>query len=89
MQQFRQLDEMEKVSAIMKSGTLMAQNLQGNQRIFVYRFQSFYISASYSVTDDQLIEIKSFPAAGHLVPEYRRQMIAINPAEREYETPEI
>ncbi len=88
MQEFHQLNEMEKLSAIMQSGILRTQNRKGGLRIFIYRFESFYVSISYNLIDDQLTGISSFAEGNNLVPEYRRKTSVVNPAEREYETPE-
>jgi hypothetical protein len=89
MEQFCQLSEMEKVSSIMQSGILVAQELDVECRIFVYRLESFYVSASYSVPGDQLSAIECFLKEDKIIPAYRRQLDAVNPAEREYETPEL
>lgn len=82
MQQFGQLDEMDKVSAIMQYGHLMAQNMEERSRMFLYRFDSFYVSARYGQPDDQLKEITCFLEVNQQIPHYRKQLITINPAER-------
>ena len=57
IEQFLELNEMEKLCAIMESGKLMAQKLEPDTRIFLYRLQSFYVSACYCISTDQLTEI--------------------------------
>jgi hypothetical protein len=88
LDQFVKLNEMEKVSAIMQYGHLIAQNVDNDSRIFFYRLESFFVSASYSRITDQLEEINSFLEANQAVPHYRKLLISINPAERQYNTPE-
>lgn len=67
----------------------MAQNLEENTRIFLYRLDLFYVSASYSTTNDQLIDITTYLNVDLSVPHFRKFLISIHPAEREYDTPEI
>lgn len=88
IQQFHQLNEMEQVSAIMQFGKLMAQETEGGARIFLYRLESFYVSACYIQPNDQLKEINCFLEIDQHIPYYRKQLILINPAERDYGTPE-
>lgn len=89
LQQFHELNEMEKVCAIMQSGRLMTQNVEGNTRIFLYRFETFYVYACYSTLNDQLTEIMAYVDLNKLLPRFRIFLTSINPAEREYETPEL
>jgi hypothetical protein len=89
MQQFMQLNEMEKVCAIMESGRLMAQKLEPETRIFLYRLESFYVSACYSLENDLLTEITAYIDVDQSIPHFRKFLISINPAERQYDTPEI
>jgi hypothetical protein len=89
MQQFQQLDEIEKLSVILQSGRLLAQNIEENKRIFLYRLGSFYVSATYSTSDDSLTELTTFLELDQTAPHFRKLLITINPAEREYDTPEI
>lgn len=87
MPEFEQLSEMEKLSLIMESGILMCQHSGQGSRIFIYRFDTFFVSATYTVNDnDRLTDIHCFEQAS-FVEGYRRQQIAVNPAEREYEMP--
>jgi hypothetical protein len=79
--QFRLLDEMEKVSAILKFGRLINQTMENHQRVFHYRIDSFFVSAIYSSPGGELVEISCFLEISHF--------ISVNPAEREYEVPEI
>ena len=88
LDQFVKFNEMEKVSAIIQYGQLLAQNVDNNSRIFFYRLESFFVSASYSRVTDQLEEINSFHEASHSVLHFRKLLISIHPAEREYTTPE-
>jgi hypothetical protein len=88
MQQFRQLAEMEKVSAIMQFGRLMAQSTENESIIFLYRVESFYVSACYSLQNDQLIQIDCLEI-NELLPPFRKHILSAHPAEREYEIPEI
>jgi hypothetical protein len=86
VEQFRLLNELEKVSAILQHGRLMAQNVEDDSRIFLYRLESFYVSACYS--NDQLSEITCYLDVDQAIPHFRKQFISINPAEREYNLPE-
>lgn len=88
IQQFHQMDVTEKVSAIMQYGRLMAQNTENEKRIFLYKLESFYVSTSYIQPDDQLCEIDCYLEVNQLIPHFRKHLISINPAEREYNTPE-
>lgn len=88
IQQFHQMDVMDKVSAIMHYGRLMAHNTEKETRIFLYRLESFYVSTSYIQPDDQLSEINCYLEVNQLIPHFRKHLISINPAEREYDTPE-
>ena len=89
LQQFLELNEMEKVCAIMESGRLMAQKLEPGTRIFLYRLESFYVSACYSLNGDQLTEITAYIDTDQSIPHFRKFLISIHPAERQYDTPEI
>jgi hypothetical protein len=89
IQQFMQLNEMEKMCAIMESGRLMAQKLEPETRIFLYRLESFYVSACYSLENDLLTEITAYVDVDQSIPHFRKFLISINPAERQYDTPEI
>jgi hypothetical protein len=89
IEQFLELNEMEKLCAIMESGRLMTQKLAPDSRIFLYRLQSFYVSACYCISTDQLTEITAFVDVEETMPHFRKFLISINPAERHYDTPEI
>jgi hypothetical protein len=89
IEQFLELNEMEKLCAIMESGRLMAQKLAPDSRILLYRLQSFYVSACYCISTDQLTEITAFVDVEETMPHFRKFLISINPAERHYDTPEI
>lgn len=84
LQQFKSLSEMDQVSAIIEYGHLMAQNVEDDQRTFLYRFESFFVSASYSASDDTLMEITCFLDVDQNIPHFRKKLISVNPAEREY-----
>lgn len=88
IQQFNELNEMEKVAVIMQSGRLLAQYLEDDSRIFLYRVDVFYVAATYCKSDDLLLEISSFMEIYPEISHYREQMILVNPAERAYETRE-
>jgi hypothetical protein len=89
IEQFLELNEMEKLCAIMESGRLMAQKLAPDTRIFIYRLQTFYVSACYCISTDQLTEITAFVDVEETMPHFRKFLVSINPAERHYDTPEI
>lgn len=89
MNQFLELNEMEKLCAIMEYGKLMAQKIEPDSRIFLYRLQSFYVSACYCISSDQLTEITAYIDVEESMPLFRKFLISINPAERHYDTPEI
>lgn len=86
--QFRLLSEMEQLSAILQFGKLMAQNVETDCRVFLYRMDSFYVSATYSSVNDQLSEICCFLEADQAVPHFRKKFVSIHPAERQYQVPE-
>lgn len=88
LQQFRLLNDLEQVSAILEYGHLMAQNVEDGQRTFLYRFDTFYVSASYSSADDTLTDVTCFLEVDQSIPHFRKQLISINPAERELSSPE-
>jgi hypothetical protein len=87
--EFQELNEIEKLCAIMETGKLMAQKLEPSKRIFLYRLYTFYVSACYSITGDHLTEIIAFTDVERSIPYFRKFMISIHPAERCYDTPEI
>lgn len=89
LQQFLELNEMEKVCAIMETGRLLAQKLEPETRIFLYRLDTFYVSASYSMVTDQLTDIIAFIDVDQSIPHFRKFLISIHPAERQYDTPDI
>ena len=89
IQQFLDLNEIEQVCAIMESGKLMAQNLEPDTRIFLYRLETFYVSACYSLQNDLLTEITAYIDADLSLPHFRKFLVSIHPAERQYDTPEI
>jgi hypothetical protein len=89
LQQFLDLSDLEKVCAILESGKLMAQKLEPDTRIFLYRLQTFYVTACYSLSTDQLTEIAAYVDVDQSTPHFRKYLISIHPAERQYDTPEI
>ena len=89
MQQFVDSNEMEKMCAIMESGILIAQKLEPKTRIFLYRLDNFFVSACYSLEDDLLTEITAYIDVDQTIPHFRKFLISIHPAERQYDTPEI
>lgn len=89
IEQFRLLDEMEKISVILQYGRLMNQSLENHQQIFCYRVGSFFVSAIYSSPEGELVEISCVMGAGEELDHFRKHLISIHPAEREYETPEV
>lgn len=89
IEQFAELNEMEKLCAIMQYGRLITQKLEPDARIFLYRMQSFYVTVCYCISTDQLTEINAFVDADETIPHLRKFLVSINPAEREYDTPEI
>ncbi|HUQ66979.1 MAG TPA: hypothetical protein VM101_12540 [Flavitalea sp.] len=89
IEQFQQLTEMEKLCAIMETGRLMAQKLEPSKRIFLYRLESFFVSACYSNTEDQLTDVIAFTDVEESTPHFRKFLISIHPAERCYDTPSI
>lgn len=88
LDQFQLLEELEKVSAILEHGRLMAQNIESGSRIFLYKMDSFYVAANYSPAD-QLTGISCFVAIDQAVPHFRRQLFLVNPAEREFHRDEV
>lgn len=81
IQQFQRLDEIDKLGTILEEGRLLAQNMQDEYRVFLYRIQSFYVSLKYYLSTDQLKEIDTFsdiPESRH----YRKMIISMHPAER-------
>ena len=89
IQQFLDLNEMEQVCVIMKSGKLMAQKFEPDTRIFLYRLETFYVSACYSLQNDLLTEITAYIDTDQSLPHFRKFLVSIHPAERQYDTPEI
>jgi hypothetical protein len=81
IQEFADLDETGKLSAILEYGRLLAQNLEDSTRTFLYRFDDFYVSAIYATKDDELKEIRSFIDVVSGDREVRR-IFTLNPAER-------
>jgi len=88
LDQFKSCSEIEKVSAILEHGRLMAQGSEDGSRIFLYKLGTFYVSASYSNHNDQLTEITCYLEVEQAVPHFRKKLILIDPAEREYQTPD-
>jgi hypothetical protein len=67
----------------------MAQKLEPETRIFLYRLQNFYVSACYSLENDLLTEITAYIDVEQSTPHFRKFLISIHPAERQYDTPQI
>jgi len=82
MQEFRQLDEIEQMSAIMQFGRLLAEDTDDDKRTFLYHLNSFYVAAVYIHNSDQLCEINCFLEVAQLNPHHRKQLLMTNPAER-------
>ena len=82
IQQFQYLGEVEKIGAVLEYGRLLAQNLQDEYRIFLYRVESFYVAVKYFLGSDDLKEIDSYSEVKQHVPHYRKMLISVNPAER-------
>ncbi len=89
IEQFLELNELEKLCAIMENGRLIAQRHETETRVFLYRLESFYVSACYVIADDQLSEITAYIDTDQTVPHFRKYLISIHPAERHYDTPEF
>lgn len=87
-EQFDGLSEIEKVSAILQYGRLTAQSADSDSKIFLYRMESFYVTAAYRGSDDRLVEITCFTSKSELSPHFRKHTDGVNPAEREYNRPE-
>jgi hypothetical protein len=82
IQQFQHLGEAEKIGAVLEYGRLLAQNLQEEYRVFLYRLESFYVAVKYYLTNDDLKEIDSYSDVQQQMPHYRKMLISVNPAER-------
>lgn len=89
LDQFRQMNETEQLSAILEFGSLMAQNVEHEYRLFLYRLDSFYVSTRYEASTDMLADIVCYSDVSQDVPHFRKHLIAVNPAERTYNTPDI
>ena len=89
IQEFLDLNELEKLCAIMESGRLIAQRHESETRNFLYRLESFYVTACYTIANDQLAEITAYIDTDQTVPHFRKFLISIHPAERQYDTPEL
>ncbi len=87
-QEFNGLAEMEKLSAILRFGHLLAQHREGSIRIFLYSIADFYTATNY-LPDDELKEIYVYDDINQLPPAFYRQLLSVHPAERIYKTPEI
>ncbi len=82
LQQFYDLNETDKVAAIMEFGSLLAEHIEENKRIFIYRLDAFYVSTSFHLTADQFCEINCYQEINNLVTHHRKNIMLINPAER-------
>ena len=82
IQQFQRLDEIDKIATILEEGRLLAQNMQDEYRVFLYRLQSFYVSLKYYLSTDQLKEIDTFSDVPESSRYYRKMIISMHPAER-------
>lgn len=87
-QEFNGLEEMEKLSVILRSGRLLAQHKEDGMRIFLYGIDNFYTSANY-LPNDELKEIYIYDDINQLPPAFHRQVLSVHPAARAYKTPEI
>ena len=82
LDQFRQLNDIEKVSTILEYGRLIAQSVDDCSRTFLYKIDSFFVSASYTNGSDELSEITCYLEVDQSVPHFRKRIISIDPAER-------
>ena len=82
IQQFQHLGEVEKIGAVLEYGKLLAQNLQEEYRLFLYRIESFYVAVKYYLRNDDLKEIDTYSEVQQHVPHFRKILISLNPAER-------
>jgi len=89
LQQFREYNEMEQLSAILEFGCLLAQHAEADRRIFLYRLDGFYVTTHYDAQNDLLTDIFCFLEVEQEVPHFRKHLISVNPAERNYSTPEM
>ncbi len=81
IQQFNQLNETDKIVAIMENGRLFAQSFEDKYRMFLYKLGSFYVTTSYRVENDDLEDISSFRRVDEST-SCRRIIVKIHPAER-------
>lgn len=88
LQQFHSLPELEQLAAIMQHGRLLAQSIEDECRVFLYQFDSFYVTTRYQSADDQLAEIQCFLEVKEAVPHFRKRLISMHPASRAYATPD-
>jgi hypothetical protein len=86
--EFNELNELDQVSAIMQYGRLMAQNIEDECRVFLYRVETFYVSATYSRPNDLLTGIVCYLEVNQEIPHSQKKLLSIHPAERNYQTPE-
>jgi len=86
--EFTDLDDLDKVTAIMQYGHLIAQHAEENSRVFFYRVEGFYVSATYSLPNDQLTGICCFQEDNQEQLHFHKKLTAIHPAERNYSTPD-
>jgi hypothetical protein len=86
--EFTVLSDLDKVTAIMQYGHLIAQHAEENSRVFFYRMEGFYVSATYSLPNDQLTGICCFRGADEEQLHFHKKLTAIHPAERNYSTPD-
>jgi hypothetical protein len=85
--QFQLLEEVEKLSVILEHGRLVAQQIESDNRLFLYRIDAFYVAANYC--SDQLAGITCFMAIDQAMPHFRKQLFMVNPAEREFHRDEV
>jgi hypothetical protein len=87
VQQFHTLTEIEKIAAIMQYGRLLAQGVEDEYRIFLYQFDTFYVTTKYRSDNDSLKEIDIFLEVNQAIPHFRKKIISIHPAGRIQDIP--
>ena len=81
IQQFNQLNETDKIVAIMEYGRLFAESREEKYRMFLYKVGHFYVTTSFRTETDDLEEINSFSCVDESA-SCRRIIVKIHPAAR-------
>ena len=68
LNQFNALADIKKYGAIWEHGVRLADRIEGEHKIFLYKIFSFYVELFYNIEMKMLLRLRSFSSSEQLTP---------------------